>query len=830
MAFACWILASGTVLALSEAFVPTKPIGVGLPLSVSPSFALPSRDPNISIDQLLDRAVLLYQSCDEQKSSIREQASSLVGYLSTKKDNVVAEQDIARMRQQKAKEIDDALLKAVPFSEMQTLVDEFRSLQEKTASSDIEAELQAVQRQLETFEELTAPANTETNSMRPVEMTKADSAYLAVDEVRESSQSENTPRRSPIITSLDTKTSDESDDSQDPLLQKDIGDVSDVHEDTAALDTSTQVPNSSQHQEEEVDIAIVGAGLAALCAGAILNTLYGKKVGIYESHYLAGGCAHAFDRKAENGVTFNFDSGPTILLGCSSEPFNALEQVLRAVGQTVEWIPYDGWGMIESPATAKEARWKVKLGPDSFEEGPLKTFGGETAVKEFLALKDATKDLIAGATIPAMAMRSDSNNIYPLLRYFWTLFDLIKQGETVTGTFAPFMDGPLFTVKDPWLRNWLDALAFSLSGLPASRTAAAAMAFVLNDMHRPGAALDYPKGGMGEIVDALVRGVEQGTAGSKVHLRSHVESIDCNDNGTRITGLTLSNGKRIRARGGVICNAPVWSLKSLIKDKRVLKTLSNQMPLLDAPPNATWKTTSSGSSIALSREEPSSKSKASVLARCDSAEMTGSFIHLHLAIDATGLDKSKLEAHYTVMDRSLSGDGSSVNGITDGPCGETNMIAVSNPCVIDPTLAPEGYMVLHAYGAGNEPYEIWEGLDRRSPEYAMLKEERAKPLWRAVESVIPDIQERVVYHLIGSPLTHERFLRRPRGTYGSATEDYLKDGSTPFDSLIIANDGVFPGIGVPSVAIAGASAANAFVTVRQQWSCLDKLKREGKIA
>jgi phytoene dehydrogenase-like protein len=203
---------------------------------------------------------------------------------------------------------------------------------------------------------------------------------------------------------------------------------------------------------------------------------------------------------------------------------------------------------------------------------------------------------------------------------------------------------------------------------------------------------------------------------------------------------------------------------------------------------------------------------------------------LHLAIDATGLDKSKLEAHYTVMDRSLSGDESSVNGIPDGPCGETNMIAVSNPCVIDPTLAPEGYMVLHAYGAGNEPYEIWEGLDRRSPEYATLKEERAKPLWRAVESVIPDIQERVVYHLIGSPLTHERFLRRPRGTYGSATEDYLKDGSTPFDSLVLANDGVFPGIGVPSVAIAGASAANAFVTVRQQWLCLDKLKGEGKIA
>lgn len=95
--------------------------------------------------------------------------------------------------------------------------------------------------------------------------------------------------------------------------------------------------------DDEVDVAIVGAGLGGLCAGAILNTLYGKRVGIYEAHYLAGGCLHAYERRHKN-VTFTFDSGPTILLGCSGgPPYNALEQVLRAVNQTVEWISYDGW-------------------------------------------------------------------------------------------------------------------------------------------------------------------------------------------------------------------------------------------------------------------------------------------------------------------------------------------------------------------------------------------------------------------------------------------------------------------------------------------------------
>ena len=75
------------------------------------------------------------------------------------------------------------------------------------------------------------------------------------------------------------------------------------------------------------------------------------------------------------------------------------------------------------------------------------------------------------------------------------------------------------------------------------------------------------------------------------------------------------------------------------------------------------------------------------------------------------------------------------------------------------------------------------------------KEQRSQVLWRAIESIIPDVRDRVVMDLAGSPLTHERFLRRPRGTYGAATEDYFKDGSTPISNFVLAGDSIFPGIG-----------------------------------
>lgn len=268
----------------------------------------------------------------------------------------------------------------------------------------------------------------------------------------------------------------------------------------------------------------------------------------------------------------------------------------------------------------------------------------------------------------------------------------------------------------------------------------------------------------------------------------------------------------------------------MIQDENMLAKFNGYLPDVEKKPRQTWEISSEGKPvIQLNRPTVSPEEQASLLAKCDTSEMTGSFLHLHVAIDSKGLDVSKMEAHYTVMDRSLAGNGGVVDGVPDGPCGELNMIAVSNPCVIDKSLAPENYMIVHAYFAANEPYELWAGMKRTSEEYREMKERRSEALWRAIESVIPDVRKRTVLSMIGSPLTHERFLRRPRGTYGSATEDYLADGSTPFDTLVLAGDGIFPGIGMPAVAINGASAANSMVNVFEQWFCLGRLKKSNKI-
>ena len=150
------------------------------------------------------------------------------------------------------------------------------------------------------------------------------------------------------------------------------------------------------------------------------------------------------------------------------------------------------------------------------------------------------------------------------------------------------------------------------------------------------------------------------------------------------------------------------------------------------------------------------------------------------------------------------------------------------PSLIDPSLAPKGKHVLHAYVPATEPYEWWEGLERNSDEYKQKKEEAADFLWSAIEEYVPDARNRVVPGTlqIGTPLTHERFLRRTRGAYGydakaflfevlsfrlaypsvalicshrsprvEAGKNTLPGHKTPLDGLLLCGDFTFPGIG-----------------------------------
>ncbi|PNH09152.1 Prolycopene isomerase, chloroplastic, partial [Tetrabaena socialis] len=300
--------------------------------------------------------------------------------------------------------------------------------------------------------------------------------------------------------------------------------------------------------------------------------------------------------------------------------------------------------------------------------------------------------------------------------------------------------------------------------------------------------LDLEMGGSKAIVDALLRGIKK--HGGRILLRSHVQEILME--GGRASGVILrpsgpagsnsSSGRGggggpelIRARCGVVSNASVWDTQRML-------------PAGAAP--ADWAQAS------------------------EATPALESFVHLHLGIDAAGLPPD-LECHHLVVN-----DWQRLTA-------PQNVIIASIPTVFDPSLAPPGKATVHCYCAANEPYGPWAGMDRRSAAYKAFKEERAQPLWKALERVIPDIRQRAELTLVGSPLTHERFVRRHRGSYGpgiSAAGDQTWPGpKTPIPGLSVCGDSCMPGIGVPAAAASGMITANSLANVFSHLRMMDAL-------
>ena len=353
----------------------------------------------------------------------------------------------------------------------------------------------------------------------------------------------------------------------------------------------------------------------------------------------------------------------------------------------------------------------------------------------------------AAQALTPLALREDAGAIATLSRYPRELIDTLRNGRALNDPFSTILEE--VKVNDEFLRNWLDMLSFLLQGLPATGTMNAVMAYMLADWYRPGVTLDFPKGGSGAIVDALVRGVEKhGLDNGRVCTDCHVEEILVE--GGRAVGVKLRGGRVVRARKAVVSNADPYVTKRILQKARERGETGRELDdYMDG--------------LTGDRSEPSNDDGREGEGKGNSVPNLRSFIHIHAGITSEGLPpvpNADFPAQWAVVrswDRSVGG--------VEAP---RNIVLCSIPSLIDPDLAPDGHHVIHAYVPATEPYEDWEGMDRDSEEYREKKREAEDFLWSAIEEYIPNARERAVKGTvqIGTPLTHERFLRRTRGAYG----------------------------------------------------------------
>jgi carotene isomerase len=525
------------------------------------------------------------------------------------------------------------------------------------------------------------------------------------------------------------------------------------------------IPKYAMSKPEETEVIVIGSGIGGLCCAAMLAK-YGVEVVVCESHSIPGGAAHGFERQG-----FKFDSGPSLYSGLSYRPStNPLRHVLDAIEEELPCLPYDTWG-----CWLPEGQFDAQVGAEPFQQ-VLSQLRGPAAVAEWQTLQRVMEPLgKAAIAIPPAAMRFDAGAALTLGQFTPSFLPFLPQIIKLSGAFSPLLKG---IITDSFTYNWLDLLCFMLSGLPAHSTSAAEMAFMFAEWYRPDVVLDYPVGGSAALVDALLRGLRR--HGGQLQLNAHVEQIMIKEN--RAIGVQLRSGQVIRARQAVVSNATIWDTLKLLPGGSLPESFRRQRQFMP---------------------------------ECNS------FMHLHLGIDAQGIP-ADLACHHMV-----------VNDWQVGVTAPQNVVAISIPSLLDPSLAPAGKHVIHAYTPATEPYDLWQGLDRQSAAYEQQKQVRAEVLWQGLERVIPDLRSpqrqpaRCQVTLVGTPLTHERFLRRHRGSYGpalAAGQAIFPSPRTPVTGLLCCGDCTFPGIGLPAVAASGMMTANTLVPVHKQLQMLKAIR------
>ena len=487
------------------------------------------------------------------------------------------------------------------------------------------------------------------------------------------------------------------------------------------------------------DVIIIGSGIGGLCCGSLL-ALAGKKVLISEAHSQPGGVAHSFNMRG-----YKFESGPSLWSGIGKWPTtNPLGQILRLLDENVELIKYQGWHV-----NVPEGEFNLEVGQEPFKER-IRLLRGEKSVNEWDSFVSGIRPLSRIVSeIPLLSSSPETINFLEIIKLASKFLPNIKSLPKLNGGFGDIVDSHL---NDPFLRNWVDLLSFLISGMPMHDTNSAAMATLFDEWFKPESYLEYPKGGSESIVKALVDAFKRN--GGELILSSKVEAVNFSKN--IASGVTLENGSNFISNF-VVMNTDAWTSRKLVPQEFQKK----------------WSP------------------KAKDINKC------GSFLHIHLGFDASGLQNLPIHAiHVDNWER----------GIT----AERNVAVFSIPSVLDKSMAPKGKHVLHGYTPANEPWEIWKNLKSNELAYKELKEERCSIFLKSLRKIIPDIDNRIEIKLLGTPLTHKKYTNTYCGSYGpalSAAQGLFPGCKTSVKNLLTCGASTFPGIGIPAVSASGAYAA-----------------------
>jgi len=262
------------------------------------------------------------------------------------------------------------------------------------------------------------------------------------------------------------------------------------------------VAKQTGHFDEKYDVVVIGAGIGGLTCAAYLAKK-GRKVKVFEQHYVPGGCCTSFSRKG-----FKFDAGVLHLTG--GKESGAFQRVLAALEIENEFEFKEQFQRFVFPGLIIDSSRDAEDLPRQLKELFPKERKGLTNL--FNTIKAIYEDVKKLPTLSPLLAKYRNKSFQ----------DLVDEH-----------------VKDTKLRALVNA-NWHLWYPPWKNSAIDYAALLITEQLR---GYFYPVGGIQTVPDTLVRILK--SHGGEIEYKAFVDKIVL-ENG-RAAGIETKKGKRIRA-------------------------------------------------------------------------------------------------------------------------------------------------------------------------------------------------------------------------------------------------------------------------------------------
>ena len=312
--------------------------------------------------------------------------------------------------------------------------------------------------------------------------------------------------------------------------------------------------------------------------------------------------------------------------------------------------------------------------------------------------------------------------------------------------------GSIAPTDDPMFKAFLDSQLL-ISAQTTSERASALYGSAAVDLPRRG--VNHIQGGIGALGDTLVEWIRNN--GGDVQYRQEVERIELKNG--MVATIHTKKGVQVTC-DAAIGNLTPWGLQKLLGNEQP-PTLQREIEYKLEP---TW----------------------------------GAFM-VYLGVDKQKFfDKFPGTAthHQVIVDEKV-------------PLGETNSVFFSMADPNDPGRAPSGEVPV-TMSTHTEIGQWWQLRNKNKDEYEAQKNRYAENMLDALEKALPGVRETITFCTAGTPVSFQRFTRRPQGMVGGFAQESIfkaRGPKTGIQNLLMVGDSIFPGQSTAGVTLGGIRVA-----------------------